>query len=73
MPGAFMRKMSAATKKKTIFSTLPKGLRKPLSKPRLKKLTFCDVATVEKQLLKYFSRDQSQYMISACGACGGWP
>ncbi len=68
-----MAKVSAAVKKKVIYSTLPAQLRKPLGKPRLRKLTFGDIDTVEKQLLKYWNNDQAGYKLSSCGACCGWP
>ncbi len=67
------RRISGSLRKKTVYSVLPPKLREPLKKRGLENLTFADYETIEAQLDEYYATDQGKYMISACGACGGWP
>jgi len=66
--------LKVSQKGQKIVKVIPSPYNKPLlKKANLKTLTFGDLHIVEKQLFKYYEKDQSDYEQKACGSCGGWP
>lgn len=66
------KKDDAALRKQKVVEVLPKSLRNPVSKDRLKDITFEDLHNFSKCLSKFFDEDPVTFISKACSTCTKW-